>query len=57
MLPTSAGKIFGTKRDYIIAEAEYQEGEGEEEEEEENEGTWGGRGDNSHAVPSSKPVL
>lgn len=38
-VPTSTGKIFGTKRDYIIAEAEYQEGEGEEEEEEENEGT------------------
>ena len=35
-----AGKIFGTKRDYVIAEAEYQEGEGEEEEEEEeNDGT------------------
>ena len=31
------GKIFGTKKDYIIAEAEYQEGEGEEEEEEEEE--------------------
>lgn len=29
------GKIFGTSADYIIAEAEYQEGEGEEEEEEE----------------------
>ena len=32
------GKVFGTKRDYIVAEAEYQEGEGEEEEEEEGEG-------------------
>ncbi len=28
------GKIFGTKANYIIAEAEFQEGEGEEEEEE-----------------------
>ena len=33
-----AGKVFGTKRDYIVAEAEYQEGEGEEEEQEEGEG-------------------
>ena len=29
------GKVFGTKANYIIAEAEFQEGEGEEEEEEE----------------------
>ena len=34
-----AGKVFGRKRDYVIAEAEYQEGEGEEEEKEEEEGT------------------
>ena len=32
-----AGKVFGTKRNYIVAEAEYQEGEGEEEEEQEGE--------------------
>lgn len=25
------GKVFGTQRDYLIVEAEYQEGEGEEE--------------------------
>ena len=37
LLLYAAGKIFGTKKDYIIAEAEYQEGEGEEEEEEEGE--------------------
>ena len=29
------GKIFGTRANYIIAEAEYQEGEGEEDEEKE----------------------
>ena len=29
------GKLFGTEANYIVAEAEYQEGEGEEEEEEE----------------------
>ena len=37
LLLYAAGKIFGTRKDYIIAEAEYQEGEGEEEEEEEGE--------------------
>ena len=31
------GKIFGTNANYIIAEAEYQEGEGEQKEEEEDE--------------------
>ncbi len=36
------GKLFGTERDYLIAEAEYPEGEGEEEEEEE-----GGEGDDA----------
>ena len=35
------GKIFGTKNNYLVVEAEYQEGEGEEEEEEEqNEGVY-----------------
>lgn len=28
-----AGKVFGTKANYVIAECEYQEGEGEEEDE------------------------
>lgn len=32
------GKVFGTKADYIVAEAEYQDGEGEEDEKEEEEG-------------------
>ena len=32
-----AGKIFGTRANYIVAECEYQEGEGEEEEEEPEE--------------------
>lgn len=30
------GKIFGTRANYIVAEAEFQEGEGEEEEKNEN---------------------
>lgn len=32
------GKVLGTKANYIIAEAEFQEGEGEEEEKEEPKG-------------------
>lgn len=39
------GKIFGTKANYIIAEAEFQEGEGEEEEEEERSEKEQGEGD------------
>lgn len=31
------GKIFGTRANYFIAEAEYQEGEGEQEDEEEED--------------------
>ena len=31
------GKIYGTKANYIIAEAEFQEGQGEEDDEEEEE--------------------
>lgn len=44
-LSATPGKMFGTERDYLIAEAEYPEGEGEEEEEEEggDEGDGGGR--------------
>ena len=33
------GKIYGTKANYIIAEAEFQEGQGEEDDEEEREET------------------
>ena len=33
------GKLYGTESNYLVAEAEYQEGQGEEEDEEEEEET------------------
>ena len=36
--PDCSGKLFGTEADYLVAEAEFQEGAGEEEEEAEGEG-------------------
>ena len=41
----TTGKVFGTEKDYLIAEAEYPEGVGEEEEEEEGKEEGGGEGD------------
>ena len=43
-LPDCSGKLFGTEADYLVAEAEFQEGAGEEagEEEEEAGGEGGG---------------
>jgi len=42
LLSLSPGKLFGTAANYIVAEAEFQEGEGEEEEEEGGGGEDGG---------------
>lgn len=48
--------MFGTKKNYIVAEAEYQEGEGEEEDEQEGEGTIYMKFDN-HKVFEEKIVV